>query len=379
MSEKTNNTEICHLIAGDLWAGAEAMVFNMVSALHSHGSFRLHVVLLNEGILQKKISGLGVKTTIINEKSENFIQLCFSFFKIIIKTKPVIIHVHGYKETLIAGLARLIALRISIPIVRTHHGKGITDSTKLKHKIIEKVNSIFFYNYAIAVSFDLQKYLLSLNYCKKDKSFVIHNFINPNYTEVVLNARERITCEFNIPEDAIIIGTLGRLVNIKGHINLINAAKNILASNANVYCLIAGDGPLYKNFSEYIKSLQMDKNIKLLGFRADSNVLLQALDVFILPSLHEGIPLVLLEALFYEKPVIASKVGGIPEVVTDKKDALLIPPADTSSLEEAIRLLINNNTLSNSLAKKGRETVISKFGNDHFTQQIKNVYNEVLN
>jgi len=158
------------------------------------------------------------------------------------------------------------------------------------------------------------------------------------------------------PSDSV-IGAVGRLVERKGFKHLIEAMPEILREWDRVTLVIVGDGPLEGSLRGLAASLGIGGRVRFLGFRRDLRYVMQAFDVFVLPSLREGLPIVLLAAMAEGRPVVASSVDGIPSFVHHEKTGLLVPPGDAGALAAAVLRLLGDRALADRLAKAGRALV----------------------
>ena len=374
-SEKYNSQiHICHIISGDIWGGAEAQFFYLIQGILCLNQIELTVITLNEGLLTKKLKQQNIDTYVINEKKYNAFGIIFKIYNILRKRKISLIHTHGYKETILGGIAaKLDGLQNHI---RTHHGKGMIDGSR-KYYWIESLNFHFFSNKLISVSEDLKSFLIE-NRLGNQSVKVIHNGICKNEVRPVKKVSD-VKKELGIPGDGIVIGTLGRMVKIKGHQYFIEGAKEVISKYSNSWFVIAGDGPLMPEFSDRINKNGLYEKIKLIGFRNDPYDILNMLDIFTLTSLHEGVPMVLLEAMYLEKPIIATNVGGIPEIIEDHKNGVLIPPKDSKSFSEICIDLIENINLRRTLSKNAKKDVIDKFTVNLVAEKVIQLYAEVSN
>lgn len=250
-------------------------------------------------------------------------------------------HVHGhpYLSSLIA--ARL-AKKYSKPLVVTQHNtfiqynnfwnffEGLNDLTVGKQilKLADKI---------IVVSNATRKYVLSLG-ADSDKIVVLHNGVDTHRFRPLDKSKEKIRKKLDISRNSKVALTVRRLVYKNGIDTLLKSAKSVVKKNSNIVFLIIGKGPDLSGTKERIQQLELEKNIKLLGFISDKELpaYYNAADFFILPSKSgEGSPLVSLEAMACGLPVIATDVGGIKEIIEDKY-GIIVPPDDPDSMEKAI-------------------------------------------
>jgi glycosyltransferase involved in cell wall biosynthesis len=206
-----------------------------------------------------------------------------------------------------------------------------------------------------------------------DQCVVVRNGINPTLAERSGEVRQQREA-LGIPADAPIVGTVGRLHRQKGHWILIQATREIVRKIPNVHVLLVGDGPLRKRLEKLSQSLGLGESIHFLGARRDAFDIMAILDVFVLPSLWEGLPYSLLEALALGKPVVATATDGIPEVVVHGESGLLVSPGDPQGLAIAVLQLLNNNAYAETLGRKGRERVVRTFGLDRMVRETSELY-----
>ena len=168
--------------------------------------------------------------------------------------------------------------------------------------------------------------------------------------------------------------TVARLHEQKGHEHLIRAA--VLVPGA--FFVIAGDGPERERLESLVRESGIEERVRFLGQRSDVGALLAASDLVVLPSLYEGLPLSVLEAMAAGKPVIATSVGGVGEAIRDGESGLLVRPADPSALAAAIQGLLSDPIRAQRLGNAGRETVREQFSVDAMVRGVESVYEEVL-
>jgi glycosyltransferase involved in cell wall biosynthesis len=186
--------------------------------------------------------------------------------------------------------------------------------------------------------------------------------------------------EFGIPHDAPLLGAIARLEPEKGHRYLIEAVPAILRGAPETWLVIVGEGSLAHELQALAASLPRPARDRIVftGRREDVSAITAELDVAVLPSLREAQGISILEAMARRKPVIASAVGGIPEVISNGLDGLLVPPADPAALAEACIRLACSPALRSRLGEAGRATVEERFSLDAMVRQIEAIYDEEL-
>ena len=154
--------------------------------------------------------------------------------------------------------------------------------------------------------------------------------------------------------DTPLIGTVARLAPVKGLQHLISAMPEILRRCPHAHLVIAGDGDRRADLEAMVRRTAVAERVHFLGFRRDAAAVTAALDVFVLPSLNEGQGRVLVTAMALGVPVVATNVGGVPEVVEDGRQGLLVPPASPAALARAVTMLVKDPALAASLGRAGR-------------------------
>lgn len=190
-------------------------------------------------------------------------------------------------------------------------------------------------------------------------------------TEPAFSLREAL---FGTGMSVPIIGTIARLHRQKGIIYLIKAAEEILRVFPEVRIVVVGGGPLGKKLGLEINKRGLRGRFFLLGERRDAPELLRLFDIFILPSLWEGLPYVLVEAAFSGKPIIATEVDGIKEVLRNKETALLIPPKNPAALAEAVLLLLKEREFARRLGERAREEIPARFTLARMVEETQRLY-----
>ncbi len=347
--------KVCHIITGDIWGGAESQVISLLRSLKMEDYLTVSVVVFNHGILADKLIKEGLNIEIIDEATNNMIKMLLRIFVVAKREKPFIFHCHGYKETFLGGI---VSKLLGIKLVRTHHGKGMLE-TDYFHKIIEWVNTKFLTNKEIAVSNEL-KTVIKQNGGNNKKISVIHNGLECR-PDLETKCDADIYKKLIKQRNSIVIGTVGRLVPVKGQKYFLDAASIILKSKENITFLILGDGPLMDELKKYARDKNIENNIIFTGFRDNVHEYIKVMDIFVLPSLHEGVPLALLEAMCMKKAIIATDVGGISEVITHNVEGLLVKPADSIMLAKSATRLIEDSKIRMRLSRNAYKKLKNNF------------------
>lgn len=364
--------KICQVISGDVYAGAEVSALNLIDGLLAEGE-EVDVVLFNNEKLFVELNKRALKVEVIEERECKFLTLVYSVRRYLKSNHYSIVHTHGIKESFVVGLSLLFSK--GEKVVRTHHGKGFIGTSWFK-TLIEKINGKFFTNVLISVSEDLKKFIKG-NGVESKHMFVLRNAILNNST---FNGMDIVALRdsLGVLAGEILIGSVGRISPVKDHKTLVLAFSRLLESYSQVKLIIVGDGPQITELQQLLDTYKLNNKVKLLGFRDNIMELLSAMDVFVLPSLHEGVPMVLLEAMACNTPIIASDVGGIPEVIDNGVSALLFRAGDVSELTKHLSLLIENPSYRHSLSESARNSLSEKFNMNSYIKNLLCIYRSVI-
>jgi glycosyltransferase involved in cell wall biosynthesis len=367
---------VLHLIDSGGLYGAERVVLALLQALatseHSatlgciceHGAEDLPLAreALAKGIRIAKFPmrrGLSVKgiRAISHYVRENGIQ---------------IIHAHGYKADLFARLIRVPAVRK----MATVHGWSKQD-LGIKGKLYRLLDTAALkgMDKVIAVSGAIAHDLQSRSFAA-EKVAVIHNGISVDTATATVD-RTALRSRFGLRQSEFVIACVGRLANVKGHKYLVEAVDLLLKEYPDCCLVIAGDGPLRPQIEAMIADRKLGHRIRLVGFTADISGFLAMSDAFVLPSLSEGLPISLLEAMASGLPVIASAVGGICEVVTSPENGVLVPPADSAQLFGALEDLYQRPDRRKALGDAAIKLVRERFSAGAMALQYEAVYSSL--
>jgi glycosyltransferase involved in cell wall biosynthesis len=346
----------------------------LLEALAQDSTLELSAILFNEGRLACEIRKLGIPVTILSEQRHNSLVLCMKIVTLLRAQRPAIVHTHKYKDNILGACAAAAA---AIPVVvRVVHGmtepfKGKAYVKMMGYEFADRLVTLARVSKVIAVSSNIEAVLGRLYGTRKVVQ--IHNGIN---LEKIRPSRDResLRAALGIGTDDQIVGTVGRLVPVKGHDVLVRAASSLLKRRRYLKFLIVGDGPLMSRLAGLTRELGIEKEVILAGQRDDVYDLVTCMDIFTLPSTHEGIPMVLLEALALRRPVVASRVGGIPEVVENGVSGLLVAPNNVTELEQGIDRILQDRSYASRLGKAGRARVEEEFTSSLMGRKTAHLY-----
>jgi glycosyltransferase involved in cell wall biosynthesis len=257
-----------------------------------------------------------------------------------------------------------IAWFAGVPVrIGTHHGH-IEGSTQGLARLHGWLTNSWLCTKMVAVSDQVRSYAIRKEAANPDKLAVIENGVEQTAVTLSETERSNLRVELGIQPGQMMMLTVGRLTEQKGHIYLIDAAAKLLPNNPGLKFVFAGEGPKDSPLKTKVEELGVGKAVIFLGVRHDIPRLLAAADIFIQPSLWEGLSLALLEALFAKLPVLATKVEGAVSVVEDGVSALLVTPGDADALAFSLQRLIHEPELRRKLAEAGYGRATRNYGID---------------
>ena len=369
---------VCHIAVADLWAGAEVQLNVLISKLMENPELNLTVILLNKGRLEKEVRGLGIPVKVFPENLWGNARIFHELVREFKQSNVQLVHTHKYKDTILAAPAARLA---GIPhVVRTVHGlrepfEGMQAFKMSIYEAIERTVHRYCVDSIIGVSSQIEgKYKADGDV---SRVICIRNGIDLEGKSVQTD-RWRTRQELGVDSGTSLIGTVGRLTPVKGIPYLLKAARILLRHGANVKVLVVGDGSIRLDLMTQTRDLGISENVVFLGHREDTDELLQALDIFVLPSLSEGIPMALLEAMAASRAIVASRVGGIPEIVDDGSEGFLVEPMDVDGLAASCRRLIESPDVARRMGEQARKRVERDFSATAMADRVTSVYKELV-
>jgi L-malate glycosyltransferase len=363
---------VLHIFSGDLWAGAEVMIFHLLSQLKNDFGVNIIALSLNEGILTHKLRTIGIETCVVSESAYTFPGIYRRALQHI-KSKHVdIIHSHRYKENLLALLLmkslsteRLIATLHGLSETSAR-GRGRLQPTRLREKLNYFILNRYFAD-VVVVSGEMKTFLACNYFLSPAKLHVIHNgVVFP--TDIGERTIRKDADKFRI-------GTVSRLVRVKDLELFLNVAKDLKPRMPNVEFSILGDGPLKEQLLRRAEELNLADIVTFLPACPDPFPYYRSLDAFLNTSLHEGIPLTILEAMACGLPVVAAQVGGIPEIISHGQDGLLVEGRRAEKFSRFCLDLVENQELRKRIGKNASMKVARCFSGFGMASHYLNLYN----
>lgn len=377
MSNK-RKTDILYIHQNMGTGGAEEIRSVLVKNIDKE-KFRVTLCCIGEkGEIGQELAkkGFCVKALKKGWKIQN-ISSTFALLKFIRKCKPDIVHTCLFYANFHGRIAAKLA---KVPIIISEEQN--VDKWKKRYP------PILFTDWLLSKATDkiivcsqaVRNFVAQNEHIKTDKLLVVPNsfdlkkFIDHSSTEDNKKTKKSL----GLNDKDRIFGTVGSFSVQKGHIYLIEAMKKIVSEEPSSKLLMIGAGPLEEKIRKKVDQLGLTRQIIFTGQRRDVYNLLPILEIFVLPSLWEGLPLVTLEAMAMAKPIVASKIPGITEVVIDGESGLLVPPKEPHFLAKAILNLLKETDLGKKMGTAGKTRVIRHFNPQNYVSQIEFLYETFL-
>lgn len=320
------------------------------------------------GPLGKKLIDSGIEVLCLTRKPGLDLRLVKDIAAILEKQAIDIAHCHQYTPYIYGLLA---TLKTRTKVIFTEHGRFYPDTRKWKRFICNPMLSLFTHSIT-AISAATAESLVEIENFPRKKIQVIYNGIS-DVAKLDIDTSQ-LSLMLEIPKNHKIVGTISRLDPIKNQEMMLRAFKDVLKEEPNTTLLIVGDGPIRRDLEELSRSLCVERNVIFTGFKVDPQQYLKIMDVFLLSSLSEGTSMTLLEAMAFSKASVVTDVGGNPEIVNDREQALLIQNKDTKAFSEAIIELLFDTPTRNKLGVAARKRYEEIFTVDKMAQSYQALY-----
>ncbi len=362
-------TPILYLTTDSQIGGTEKNILVLLKYLDKKHYSPSLWTLKGDGPLLKESQKLGIPGFSLQLERGKVFRL-FRLYLFLLRKRPKIIHTFLYQPNL---LGRLFGKLTRAPLI-INSLRSTDDWRKPWHWFIDRITSPFS-TLIISNSQAGRGVLLNKGF-KKGKLMVIESGVEVFSSKI---NKEEARKNLRFSKDTLLIGSLGNLKKAKGYPYLISAFSFLLKDFPGSYLLISGDGKSRekKKLKKLVKTLGIEENVSFLGFQKDIKTFLPALDIFVLSSLWEGMPLSLLEAMSFSLPVVATKVGGVGEIVREGEEGFLVPPGDVHSLVSAVASLLKNPLLRERMGRASRERVEKDFSLQKMVTRTFSVYKRI--
>ncbi len=353
--------KILHIDPERAWGGGEAQVIGLLSYLSCRGH-QNHLLCHPDGVLDKEARRIGIATSPIRIRNDLDLRPIFSLRRRIRTEGYDIVHFHTKR-----------AHALSLGLTQGYSGAKYVVTRRMDYPVRKNWYHRYLYNRQVdgivAISEKIAD-ILAEGGVRKEKIGVIYSGVDPApFAEV----REAVP-----GSDAPVIGTVAVLEERKGHRYLLEAAALLKRQGNRLTYRFAGEGSRRDELQGLVQKLGLQKEVSFLGFVSDVPRFLASIDLLVLPSLYEGLGVSVLEAMAAGRAVVASRVGGLPELVEDSVTGVLVPRKDSSALATAIAGLVSQRSLLKEMGKNAWERVEQNFTMERMAKQNEDYYYKML-
>lgn len=358
--------------------GAEQLILTTVKNLDRDKFFPIVCSIREKGRIGREIEDLGITVVSLGIEPNFFnFKLLYKLLKIIKANKPQILHCHLFYANYFGRLAAIIT-RVTVVII-TEHGT-YSNFKKFYHHWIDFILSLFT-SRIIAVSKAVREYLCKQSLISFRKVNVIYNAVDIDRFDKVYELNKNLMRKrLGSYDSDLLIGCVSTIVPWKGQAILLKAFAKIveIIPSAKLYIIGRSNHEFEEQLDNFIQDNGLLENVHFLGERRDIPEILKALDIFVFPSLTEGLGISLLEAMYMGIPPIASNIEGITEVIEHGKDGLLFNTGNSRILSDSILRLINDREKALKIGLNAREKIKENFSPSHYIDKLQLLYMQLL-
>ncbi len=369
---------ITHIVGGGDRGGAKTHILSLLKNMDPQ-SFRVSLICLNDGPLAEEARMQGFPVQVFSMVNNLDMAVIFRIASYLKQQQPDLVHTHGVRANFCGRTgARLAGMK---HIVTTIHSRVSMDyPTQWGNwffSLVDRLSSPMA-EHLICVSHQLKMYLVQQG-IPAHKMSVIHNGIDAvPFRRFSAEDAAEIRAEWNIQPHQKVIGAVGRLVPIKGYDVFLKAAQKVKDRFPEAVFMIVGEGPCLDSLQELARKLKIHEQVLFTGFQENIPAFFSMMDVFVISSFTEGGPIVLLEAMAAGVPAIATRVGGVPEVLVDQKNGFMVEPHNPESLAERIMRLLEDTDLARRFQLEAQLTLDREYTVEIVTEKTQNLYRQLL-
>lgn len=382
MIRPPDRIRILHVIASSERGGAERIMTAALEALDRR-AFEAWVACDGDGPMLEEYRRVSSGVTMLDLRRVVNPATVLALAAVMRRLRVHVVHTQMWTADLLGGLAACAAgVPVRVATVQGGYFQVVAEQgwPRLRKRLLSRVYRAAYrpFHRVVAVSRDLADDLVERTGVRVDRSriSVVHNALD----------WARVQRAVGLPAPAVpgignrpVVTVVANFVPMKGHRWLVEAMPRVLARHAEATFVLVGEGRDRPAVEEQVRALGLASRVRFAGSRGDALALLAASDVVVLPSVAaEGLPVVILEALALGRPVVATRVGGIPEIVEDGSTGLLVAPRDSAALAVAIDRALTDRAAALHMAVRGQDLVRARFSIDGMTRRLESLYRELL-
>lgn len=360
--------KICYVIGTLEIGGAEKQLLKLCANIDKTKFQPTVISLRSGGPLKKEFLKKGIRVIEADKKQKIDIGFFFRLIRILKKEKPDIVHTFMFTAN---TWGRISAVLCKTPVIFSSE-RCVDVYKRWYHLLIDRF-LLFFTKQVIANSQSVKQFYMQFEHINKRKISVIRNGLNiKKFQNLQLSPDKKK--ELGLDRAEYIVGAGGRFTEQKGFTYLLKSIPAILREFPECVFVIIGDGSLRKSFEELVMNLHIEKNVVFTGYRNDITEIFSACDLIAAPSLFEGMPNIVMEAMALGKAVVATDIPEMKEVIQDGCTGLLVPVKDTIALSEKIIYLLKNLQVRQEMGQRGYELIRKEFSVDNMVKSYEKLY-----
>ncbi|MBI5374036.1 MAG: glycosyltransferase family 4 protein [Candidatus Schekmanbacteria bacterium] len=370
--------KITHIISAGGVGGGERQLLIFAKGF-ARDRYELGFIVPERGALSSKLEALGFKPEVIDiNRSLLSIPVMHKLIKYLMETRPDIVHTHGARANFYGRIAASLA-GVPFSVSTIHNSISDYPVSSFKKRIYITAEKLTVRKAAkiVTVSNYLKNELVSEYGISSKKIITIYPAIDEIALQVT-DDRFATRKKLGVNDSELLISQMGRMTPQKGFHYFIEAAGLLSKKHGNLKWLFVGDGPLRGELEALCSKKGISERCIFTGFREDVGNLISASDIFVSSSLSEGFPITLIEASYMGKPVVATRVSGVPEFIEDSVNGILVKPQNSEALALAIERLIVSSFLREQLGNSAKQSVSEKFSAEYMIGKFSDLYETLL-
>lgn len=374
---------IAHILYRFAVGGLENGVVNLINRIPDDQYRHVIISLTDSTDFKQRLNRKDVEVYCLNKKPGHDIGLYFRLWKLLRELKPAITHTRNLAALEMVAISMLAGVKRRI---HSEHGWGMSDlnGANRKYRLLRRVMSVIVHRY-IGLSKHIVNYLHQDAGIPLDKLTQIYNGVDADR----FNPDEKQPQDFSpfpaefINPNTILIGTVGRMEPVKDQLTLVDAFIQLVKQSEqqqqeNLRLVLIGEGELRPQAQAKLDAVGLSKQAWLPGSRDDVNSLMNCMDIFVLPSRNEGISNTILEAMATGLPVIATRVGGNPELVVDGETGILVPSDDAHQMMQALSIYVESEEKRQADGQAASQLIAKRFRLEHMVDNYLSVYDNIM-
>jgi len=360
------------LLTASYGGGAEGLVLNQMK-YYNIGKFKLHVITLRKGNLESSFAHItNVRYQCLNSKGRISLRAIKKIIEYIKQNRIDIVHTHLFEADMYGFFVKI--LMPGIKLITTKHNTNAF--RKKSYWGFLDMGFSFLADKILAVSKSVKEFTAKYEHIPDKRISVVYHGVDIEKFDVCPDA-ERVRKELEVDNNNFVVGIVGRLTEQKGHKYLLQAIADLRHKIPNICLLIVGTGELREVLRANAYALKIENRVRFAGFREDMPAIFAVMDVLCMPSIFEGLGIVVIEAMLCNTIVVASRVDGIEEVIQNGKTGFLIPSQDSCSLVQVLDKIYQGN-FDTQIITRARQRALNTFNFKNNLKRIEDIYIDLM-